>query len=156
MTHRLVALVLIFLGLSLGVRAAEDPFVGSWKLEVAKSTYSPGPPSRGEILTSELLGSNGIKTTVELTDAAGKKIHESYSGSFDGKDYPVAGDPNADTTALKRIDAYTMVRTTKKAGKVTIVLRRVVSRDGKTLTVTATGTNAKGEAVHNVTVFEKQ
>lgn len=115
-----------------------------------------GRRSRGEILTSEPFGDNGIKTTATITDAEGKVRVQTYHGNFDEKDSPINGDPNADATSLKRIDAYTMVRTNKKAGKVTTSLRREVSKDGKTLTVTQTGTDVQGRTVHNITVFDKQ
>jgi hypothetical protein len=153
---RLVVLALALLFVSVGLEATNDPFVGTWKLDVTRSTYSPGPPSRAEILTSEPYGNNGIKTTARITDAQGKQTVTAYHGNFDEKDSPITGDANADTTSLKRIDAYTMVRTNKKAGKVTTIVRREVSKDGKTLTVTQTGTNINGQTVHNVTVFDKQ
>jgi hypothetical protein len=107
-------------------------------------------------LTSEPYGKSGIKTTAKITDAHGRQTVTAYHGNFDGKDYPITGDANADTTSMTRLDAYTIVRTNKKAGKVTTTLRREVSKDGKTLTVTQTGTDIKGQTIHNVTVFDKQ
>ena len=79
-----------------------------------------------------------------------------YTANYDGKDYPLAGVPNADTVSLKRIDARTTERTDKKDGKVVQTLARVVSQDGKTMTVTSKGTNAQGQTVNNVAVWEKQ
>jgi hypothetical protein len=153
---RLVVVALVLVCVSLAAQTKNDPFVGTWKLDVARSTYSPGPASRGEILTSEPYGDNGINTTAKITDAQGKQTVTAYHGNFDEKDSPITGDANADTTSLKRIDAYTMVRTNKKAGKVTTTVRREVSKDGKTLTVTQTGTDINGRTIHNVTVFDKQ
>lgn len=156
MRTRFALLALAVFAISVGLQAADDPFVGTWKLDVTRSTYSPGPASRGEILTSEPYGKNGIKTTAKITDAQGKQSVTAYQGTFDGKDYPITGDANADTTSMTRPDAYTIVRTNKKAGKVTTTLRREVSKDGKTLTVTQTGTDIKGRTIHNVTIFDKQ
>jgi hypothetical protein len=79
-----------------------------------------------------------------------------YTAAFDGKDYPLTGSPTADMVSLKRIDARTTDRTDKKGDKVATSLRRVVSQDGKTMTVTTKGTDAQGQAVNNVIIFDKQ
>ncbi len=156
MRARLVVLVLTLLTICVALGAAEDPLIGTWKLNVAKSKYSPGPPPQRETLKFEPYGDNGIKVTAEITDAQGKTTVTEYSGSFDGKDVSVTGSEDADTASMKRIDAYTTERTYKKGGRVTNTARRVVSKDGKALTVTAKGTNAKGQSVNNVAVFDKQ
>jgi hypothetical protein len=81
----------------------------------------------------------------------------SYTTNLDGKDAPVTGNnPNADMQAVKRIDANTLESVNKKGGKVTTTQRNVVSADGKTRTVTTTGTDGQGQKVNNVAVFEKQ
>ena len=72
------------------------------------------------------------------------------------QNYPVTGNPDWDAITLKRIDAYKVEITRKKAGKVVSTATREVSKDGKTLTVTETGVNAKGEKISNTAVFEKQ
>ena len=79
-----------------------------------------------------------------------------YTANFDGKDYPLTGSQNADKVSLKRIDARTTERTNKKGDKVVTTVTQVVSQDGKTMTTTVKGTNAQGQAVDNVLVFEKQ
>ena len=80
-----------------------------------------------------------------------------YTTNLDGKDSPLTGNnPNADTLAVRRIDAQTLEAVSKKGGKVTITQRNVLSADGKTRTVTTTGTDAQGQKVNNVAVFEKQ
>ena len=134
---------------------AKDPRIGTWKLNVTKSKYSPGPAPQSQMLKIEAAG-KGEKVTSEVVNADGTKTTTQYTANFDGKDSPITGAPNSDTVALKRIDTRTTERTDKKAGKVTVVLKRVVSQDGKTMTVTLKGTNAKGEAVDNTVVFEKQ
>jgi hypothetical protein len=79
-----------------------------------------------------------------------------YTANYDGKDYPITGSLTADTVSLKRNDRHTTVRTDKKGGKVVQTFKRVVSKDGKTMTVTIKGTNASGQPMNNVVVFEKK
>jgi hypothetical protein len=97
-----------------------------------------------------------VKYTLKGIDAEGKPTLVQYTAKYDGKDYPVTGAQDFDAIALKRVDAVTAQATLKKGGKVTQTTTRVVSKDGKTLTLTTTGTNAKGQAVNNVLVFDKR
>lgn len=139
----------------LGAQAG-DPIMGTWKLNVAKSTYSPDPPPKSSTHTYELYGQEGVKFSVEGVDAAGNRTSIQYTAYYDGKDYPVTGSSEFDTVALRRIDAYTTELVNKKAGKVVYTRTRVLSKDGQVLTITSRGTNPKGQAVNNVAVFEKQ
>jgi hypothetical protein len=138
-----------------GTLCAADPTIGTWKLNLAKSKYIPGPPPRSATITYEESG-DGIKRTGESVDAEGKATSFAYTAKYDGKEYPVSGSDLYDTIALKRINDYTVDATLKKSGKVASAARRAVSKDGKTMTLTITGTNAKGEIAHNVAVYEKQ
>ena len=156
MRIRFMLALLAVLAASAGAAAADDPMLGSWKLNVAKSKFGSGPAIKEETNQVEPFGGNGIKLTAQITRADGTKVTESYAGTFDGKEFSVGGDPNVDTAFLKRIDAHTMERINKKAGKPTTTMKYVVSQDGKTKTVTISGTTAKGEAVNTVLVFEKQ
>src|SRR5215510_11103474 len=140
---------------SLSCSTQTDPLIGTWKLNPAKSKYSPGPPPKSQTATYEAVG-QGVKVTVKGTDAEGKPIDTQSTANHDGKDYPVTGNPDWDTIARKRIDAYTMETTRKKAGKVVSTGTIVVSKNGKTLTLTEKGVNAKGENFSNTLVFEKQ
>ena len=140
---------------SLSSFAQTDAFIGTWKLNLAKSKFSPGPPLKSDTLTYEAVG-QGVKATVKGSDAEGKPLDFQYTANYDGKDYPVTGNPDWDATSLKRIDAYKSESTHKKAGKVVGTITRVVAKDGKTLTITETGVNAKGEKISNTLVFEKQ
>jgi hypothetical protein len=134
---------------------ATDPASGTWELNLSKSKFSPGPPPKGLTRSFELTGAD-VKYTLKGIDAEGKPMLVQYSAKYDGKDYPVTGSPDFDTIALKRIDAASAEATLKKGGKVVQTSKRVVSKDGKTLTLTTTGTNAKGQAINNVTVFDKR
>jgi hypothetical protein len=156
MRIRFMLALLAVLAASAGAAAADDPMLGSWKLNVAKSKFGSGPAIKEETNQVEPFGGNGIKLTAQITRADGTKVTESYAGTFDGKEFSVGGDPNVDAAYLKRIDAHTMERINKKAGKPTTTMKYVVSQDGKTKTVTISGTTAKGEAVNTVLVFEKQ
>jgi hypothetical protein len=99
----------------------------------------------------------GEKTTTNFVNADGTRTTTEYTANFDGKNSPLTGSQlGADMVSLKRIDARTTERTDKKGDKVVQVLTRVVSQDGKMMTVTTKGTNAQGQAVNNVGVFEKQ
>ena len=132
-----------------------DPRIGTWKVNTAKSKYSPGPPPQSLTVKVEPAG-KGEKATAEFVNADGSRVTTVYTANFDGKDYPLTGSQLANTVALKRVDARTTERVDKKDGKVVQTLNRVVSADGKTMTVTVKGVNARGENVNNVVVFEKQ
>jgi hypothetical protein len=125
------------------------------ELNVAKSKYSPGPAPQALTVKVEPSG-QGEKVTAEFVNADGTRTTTEYTANFDGKDNSLTGSQIADTVSLKRINARTTDRTDKKGGKVAQTLRRVVSQDGKTMTVTTKGTNAQGQAVNNVAVFEKE
>jgi hypothetical protein len=135
---------------------AADTNVGAWKLNLAKSQYNPGPAPTSQALKIEAWGSDGVKYSSDGTDAAGKPAHSEFQAKYDEKLVPFKGNPDADMISYKRIDANTIDSTTQLNGKVTVRTRAVVSADGKTRTLTQTGVNAKGQAVHNVLVFDKQ
>jgi hypothetical protein len=136
--------------------AAEDPFAGAWKLNVAKSKYNPGPaPNRSSIVRIERQG-DVLKVVSDSVTADGKSNHSEQTEHLDGKDHPVSGDPNRDTANTTRIDEYPTVTIFKKAGHEVGSRRSVVSKDGKTLTLTIKGKNPQGKDMNNVAVFEKQ
>ena len=147
-----VCSVMLFSGSTL---LAADNWVGSWKLNLAKSKFSPGPALKSLMLKFEASG-DAIKLTSDGVNAAGEATHGSYTSKFDGKDVPWTGNPDADTASAMRIDANSYKNTWKKAGKVTVSAKAVVSKDGKTLTVSQAGKNAKGETVNNVSVCDRQ
>ena len=157
MKVKTIPLVLATLAVSVGLWAQQDPAIGTWKLNLAKSKYSP-PGLAPKSLTTKLepYGKNGVKLTADGADAQGKPTHVEYSAEADGKDYPVKGNPDADAVSLKRIDPNTVEVLNKKGGKVMITARWVFSKDGKTRTLTTKGTNAQGQAVSNVAVYDKQ
>jgi hypothetical protein len=153
----LVTLAAVLVASSIARSQSSDPWIGTWKVNLQKSTYSPGPPPTvaGTVKTEPSAG--GIKTTIDATNADGKPTHTEMVGMFDGKDNPVKGAPTPNTTsALKRIDDRTFEVIGKVDGKPTVTTRVAVSADGKTMTATQTGKNAQGESVNNVIVLDKQ
>ena len=131
-----------------------DPMMGTWKLNEAKSKISPGT-AKNSTVVYEAVGDQ-VNITIDGTGADGKPIHNEWTGKFDGKDYPVTGDPNSDMRALKRVNDLTLRLTVKKDGKVTITGRVVVSADGMSRTVTTSGTDANGKKVSSKTWYDKQ
>ena len=133
-----------------------DSQVGTWKLNLAKSKYSPGPAPKSATTKIEAVGA-GTKIIVDQEQADGSMRHWEFTANYDGKDNPVIGDnPNADMMARTRINATTIRTISKKGGKVTTTQTSKVSADGKTRTVTTKGVNAAGQQVNNVAVYDRQ
>ena len=145
---------LTILGASLGV-AQTDPLNGTWIRNLAKSTYTPGPGPKSQTVVY-LASAEGVKVTATTIDASGKTVKTEYTAKYDGKDYPVTGNPDWDAIVVKRIDNHTVEFTRKKAGKTVQTGTNVVSKDGNSRTITMTGVNAKGEKVHQVVVYDKK
>ena len=138
--------------------AQSDPRNGTWKLNIAKSTYSPGPPPRSLTLTriSEAAG-QGFRSTFEGIDAQGNPVKVVFGPYlYDGKSYPVTGSLATDTVSYKTVSDSTTEVTLMKAGKVVGATIIVWSADGKTMTQTATGTDPSGRPVNNVSVYDRQ
>ena len=126
---------------------AQDAHIGTWKGDIAKSTFSPaptGPAPMSVMRTYEMFG-DGLKFTATTVSADGKSSTATWSAHFDGKDYPFVGVQNYDTIALKRIDSSDFTSEIKKAGKVVLTVKNTVSPDGKTMTLHSKGTNAQGQ-----------
>jgi hypothetical protein len=136
--------------------AQNNPVIGTWKLTLAKSQFSPGPPPKSSTLTFETAG-EGISTTNEGINAQGIPTKGVFGVYFlDGKSYPVTGVPDFDASTYKQVNGSTMEYTRIKAGKAVQTGTRVLSADGKTLTFTTTGVNANGQQINTVAVYEKQ
>ena len=152
-----MTLTAVLLVSSIARTQSSDPWIGTWKVNLEKSTYSPGPKPTSAATVKIEPSAGGIKTTIDGTNAEGKPIHTESVASFDGKDYPVTGAQAPNTTnALKRIDDRTFEVIGKVDGKPAVTTRVAVAADGKTMTATQTGTNAQGQSVNNVLVLDKQ
>jgi len=138
------------------IAQAADPQIGAWTLNVAKSTFSPGPAPKSATTMIAAAGA-GAKLIVDQTMADGTARHWEFTANYDGKDVPITGNnPDADTVARTRVNANTVQTVSKKAGKVVTTQQSAVSADGKTRTVTTKGVNAAGQKVNNVAVYERQ
>lgn len=127
---------------------------GHLEVNEAKSTIAPGSPKNNTVVY-EAAG-DSIKITVDGVDGDGKPAHNEWTGKFDGKDYPVTGDPTADTRSYRKVNSHTLTLTNKKGDKVTLSGHIVVSHDGKRRTVTISGTNSKGKKVISTAIYDKQ
>ena len=134
--------------------AADDPNMGTWKLDEAKSKITAGTPKNTTVVYEA--SGDSIKVTIDGVGADGKATHDEWTGKYDGKDYPVTGDASADTRSYKRVNSHTLVASNHKGGKVVLTARIVVSADGKTRTVTVTTTDASGKKVSSTSVYDKQ
>ena len=134
---------------------AADASIGTWKLNVAKSTFRPGPPPVTETRTYKAQP-KGVQTTVKTTWADRLSTTVEYPANYDGKDYPVDGSREVDVVVLTRIDDFTSAATLKHFGKEIGVARRVVSPDGKTMTISYKGINTRGDRVDNVAVYDRR
>jgi hypothetical protein len=132
-----------------------SPLIGTWKLNLDKSKYSPGPPPRSNTLSWTQEGQN-IRDTNQGTDAQGNPTAGVIMINFDGQPHPSTGFPNWDAVALTRVDANTFIFARLKTGKLVGTGDAVLSQDGKTMTITSTGIDANGRPLASTTVYDKQ
>ena len=133
---------------------AADVNIGTWKLNEAKSKISPGGGRNNTVAIAS--AGDSIKVTVDGAGLDGKPTHNEWTGKFDGKDYAITGDPVSNMRSYKPVDAHTLALTEKKGDKTTNTGRVVISADGKTRTVTVSGTDASGKKTSTIFVYDKQ
>jgi hypothetical protein len=150
MKTRTIALTVALCFVAGAICLASDANMGTWKLNDTKSKFAPGA-TKNNTVVYEAAGDQ-IKVTIEATTADGKSLHIEWTGKFDGKFYPLTGDPNNDERSYKQINGRTLEGISKKGGKVTANTRIVVSANGKSRTVTST--SSKGEKT--VGVYDKE
>jgi hypothetical protein len=148
--------VLLTVGSAAVVAApAADPVIGTWQLNVTKSTFSPGPAPKSDTRTYAATD-QGIAMTWTSVGADGKQTVARSTFKADGKDYPMTGNPNFDSLSLKQVDDHTVQSTQKRGGKVIGTTTRTVSKDGKVLTLSSKGTSPTGAPYDMVMVYDKQ
>jgi hypothetical protein len=135
--------------------AQSDPLIGTWKPNLAKSTYSPGPPPRSQTASFQAEG-KGLRETLEAINAQGNSANGVFMIFDDGKSYPVMGNPAFDGQSFKRVNESTWWGIRTKAGKVVQTIILAVSADGKTETATNRGIDASGQQFYNVGIYDKQ
>ena len=134
--------------------AADDPQIGTWKLNEAKSKLT-ADAGKNTTVVYEAAGDQ-VKVVIDGTDKDGKATHNEWTGKFDGKDYAVTGDPKSDMRAYKKTDDHTLAFTVKKDGKTTATGRIVVAADGKSRMVTAKGADEQGKKSKDKAAYDKQ
>ena len=154
MKPQTTVLVLALCSFGAALSFADDPQMGTWKLNETKSKFS-AEATKNHTVVYETVGEN-VKITADGTDKDGKSTHNEWTGKFDGKDYPVTGDPNSDMRSYKKVDDHTLAMTVKKDGKITATGRVVVSADGKSRVVSTSGTDSGSKKVSNKVVYDKQ
>lgn len=155
MKTRTIVLMMVLCILTLAVSfAAENPNMGTWKLNEAKSKFSPGA-TKNTTVVYEAAGDN-VKVTTDGTSGDGKTVHTEWTGKFDGKDYPVTGSADTDSREYTQVNANTTTFANKKDGKVTLSGKIVVAADGKSRTVTVSGTDPSGKKITSTAVYDKQ
>jgi hypothetical protein len=156
--RRLVFVVVMLLlgGIAVtSARAADEPAAGTWKVNVAKSKYNPGPAPQSNTTTIKI--ENDTETyDSDIVDASGATSHSSFTTKLDGTDSPVTGNPYGDTISVKRSSPTHYTATIKKGGAVTMTVHIVVAADGKSRTATYHGVNSKGQKEHDVIFYDKQ
>jgi hypothetical protein len=153
----LVVGTLLTLAVPAAIAAAQagDPAIGTWVLNAAKSTYSPGPGPKSGTRTY-VATDKGWTFSSKGIDAEGKPTSSTFTAKFDGKYTPITGSAAVDSILVTRVDANTAKATHKKGDKIVLHVTRVIAKDGKTMTVTTTGTDAAGKPSKNVEVFDKK
>ena len=151
---RIGALLALVLTAGIAYAAGNDAFLGTWKLNEGKSKIAAGMPKNSTVVNT--VDGDNMKVAIDGTDTKGQPYHSEWTGKFDGKDYALTGDPANDMRSYKVINDHTLSTTSKKGGKETLSARIVVSADGKTRTVTASGTDASGAKVTSTQVYDKQ
>lgn len=147
----LASLAVFFAGIALALAADMSPNMGTWKLDEAKSKFAPGATKNHTVVYAP--AGDMVKVTVDGTDKDGKATHNEWTGKFDGKDYPVTGDPNSDSRSYIASGKHSMSLTIKKGGKVVATGKITVALDGKSRTVATMGDNP---AANNTAVYDKQ
>jgi hypothetical protein len=147
----ILTLALCFAGVA--VCSAQNPNIGTWKLNEAKSKIQAGP--KNTTVVYEAQGDN-LKATTDGQDKDGKPTHTEWTGKFDGKDYPITGDPTADSRSYTKIGGRMLMLANKKDGKVTTSGRIVISADGKSRTLSLTGTDSAGKKFTSTAVYDKE
>ena len=154
--RRLVTKGFAALAITMIAAFGADNSIGTWKLNIEKSKYTPAPLPFKSLTTIREASDGGVKVTRTGVQADGAPFNSSYTVKFDGKPYPVTGAP-WDSIALKQVDANTFTGETKKnGGKYHTTVRLTVSKDGKTLTTVSKGVNADGVATSSTLVYDKQ
>ena len=157
-SHFRLSIAAPLLAVALSATQAAPPApsaLGTWKLNVAKSSFNPGPGWRRQMRTYRLEPGGGVLVTWTGVGGHGEPMHVSFISRLDGKDYPMTGSADYDTLNAVPLDAFTVKSVEKRGGKVAGIAVRTLSADGKVMTITDEGSNRTGEKFSQVLVFDK-
>jgi hypothetical protein len=147
-----MTMVLCFVGLAASF--AENPNMGTWKLNEAKSKIPAGMMKNTMVVYSA--DGDNIKVVTDGIDGKGNPMHTEWTGKFDGKDYPLSGDPSADSRSYKKVNERILTLANMKDGNVTTSGRIVVSADGKTRKLTVSAKDSAGKQITSTAIYDKQ
>ncbi|MFL6449443.1 MAG: hypothetical protein ACJ746_17430 [Bryobacteraceae bacterium] len=134
---------------------ASDPNLGTWKLNMAQSKFSPGPAPQS-VTTTYTEDGGWVVSKSEGLGSDGKPFNVENRLKTDGNEYPYLSPWGKGTIVIQQANPYHWTSVVKLDSGHTLTSKGVISQDGRTRTVTTTGTNAKGEKVNSVTVSERQ
>jgi hypothetical protein len=149
----LISLLVVCL-FALAVYAADNPNMGTWKLNEAKSKIPAGAGKNTTVVYSAA-ANDMTKVTTDGVDSSGKPAHSEWTGKFDGKPYPVTGADGASRSYTQKGER-TLEFTQTQGGKTVLTGKIEVAKDGKTRTVDVDGTAADGKKYKAKTVYDKQ
>ena len=155
----LAALLTISLAGTAAAQSKNDPSIGTWKLNVAKSKFTPGPPIQGDTRSYEVNEAGWLFATTETTQPDGTRTGVRFAAKFDGKAYPQIGRfaPTVTLITYEPVDRRTLKYTQRDtSGKIVSTNTRTVSEDGKTMLIEQRTSNASGQPVVNIELFERQ
>ena len=156
MSARRLGLLAALLSISVALMAADDPFIGTWKLNRDKSKFDPGPMPQTIVHTYQPLPPDGMKIKTVTVGANGNESVREYTEQFDGKEYVEPNDPGRDVVSIKRVSRYKQAGMGRLQGVITSRFTREISPDGKTMTIETTGTTPEGKPKHDIRIFDKQ
>jgi hypothetical protein len=146
--------VLLLLAAGIASAAGYDAFIGTWKINEGKSKAAAGMAKNSTVVYTK--DGDNVRVAIDGTDAKGQAYHSDWTGKLDGKDYALTGDPANDMRSYKVINDHTLLATSKKGGKEVNTAHIVLSADGKTRTVTLSGTDASGAKITSTQIYDKQ
>jgi hypothetical protein len=152
-TRSVVATFVVCL-FAIALSAAENPSIGTWKLNEAKSKIPAGTPKNTAVVYSA--AGSDIKVTTDGVDGSGQPIHSEWTGQFDGKPYPVTGMSTVDARAVTAKGERTLDIVNMKGGKTVGTGKVDIAKDGKSRTLETDNTDASGKKVHAKFVYDKQ
>ena len=150
---RYVRLVFMLLAVAMALVAA-DPFVGTWKVNPAKSKFKTGAAPKEQTVTISESGGD-LDIAVKGTAADGTSISTHYTIPASGGTGKVIESPY-EAVSGKRMSANERETSYSKSGKVVYTTHAKLAKDGKTLTVQSKGTNPAGQMVDGTLTYDKQ